>query len=115
MKLAQLLYYLGYITYHRTDSVIQSEETYLEIINYLSKHYNPDDILITKRKIKNRETNIQEGHEAIRPVYIDDMHSPENFKEYLKTKDLYYERNELSEKDKKINISLIKIIYVYMR
>lgn len=101
MKLAQLLYYLGYITYHRTDSVIQSEETYLEIINYLSKHYNPDDILITKRKIKNRETNIQEGHEAIRPVYIDDMHSPENFKEYLKTKDLYYERNELSEKDKK--------------
>lgn len=101
MQLAQLLYYLGYISYHRTDSVEQSEETYLEVLEYLNQHYSSEDILETKRKTKNKEMNVQQGHEAIRPIYLTDKYNPENFKEYLKENDLYYEKNDLSEKDKK--------------
>lgn len=101
MQLAQMLYYLGFISYHRTDSVEQSEETYLEVLDYLGKNYNAEDILETKRRVKNKEINVQSGHEAIRPIYIDEEHNPDNLKEYLKNTDMYYEKNEHSENDKR--------------
>lgn len=89
MELAQLLYYLGFITYHRTDSNIQSEETYLEIIDYLGKHFNEDDILVSKRKIKQRSLNVQQGHESIRPTEIKDEFHPDNIVAYWKSNGLY--------------------------
>ncbi|MCT7578657.1 type IA DNA topoisomerase [Aliarcobacter butzleri] len=82
MELAQLLYYLGYISYHRTDSIIQSEETYLEIIDYLGTKYSEDDILPTKRNFKETSKNTQEGHESIRPTTINEEFHPDNIKKY---------------------------------
>lgn len=89
MQLAQLLYYLGYISYHRTDSNIQSEETYLEIIDYLFKHFDEDDVLSTKRKIKQKNLYAQNGHESIRPTTISDEFHPEQIIEHWKKEGLY--------------------------
>lgn len=95
MKLAQLLYYLGYISYHRTDSNVQSEETYLEIIDYLSQKYDEDDVLITKRNIKQKSKNVQNGHESIRPVTITEEFHPDNIKEYwLKNEQFLIDKND---------------------
>lgn len=96
MELAQLLYYLGFITYHRTDSNIQSEETYLELIDYLYEKFDEDDVLPTKRKIKQRSLNVQKGHESIRPVVITDEFHPDNIIDYWK-------RNGLFKTDSKNN------------
>lgn len=95
MKLAQLLYYLGYISYHRTDSNVQSEETYIEIIDYLSQKYDEDDVLITKRNIKQKSKNVQNGHESIRPVTITEEFHPDNIKEYwLKNEQFLIDKND---------------------
>ncbi|WP_418181401.1 type IA DNA topoisomerase (plasmid) [Aliarcobacter lanthieri] len=94
MKYAQLLYYQGYISYHRTDSNTQSEETYLEIINFLGRNFHEDDILPTKRNIKQKGKNVQEGHDAIQVVYIDENYHPDKIKE------VWIKNNQwLSEKD----------------
>ena len=82
MRYAQLLYYLGYISYHRTDSNIQSEETYDEIIEYLGQNFHEDDILPTKRNVKQKGKNVQEGHESIRPTIIKEEFHPDNIKKY---------------------------------
>lgn len=82
MRYAQLLYYLGYISYHRTDSNVQSEETYEEIIEYLGQNFHEDDILPTKRNIKQKGKNVQEGHESIRPTIIEEKYHPDNIKKH---------------------------------
>lgn len=100
MALAQLLYHLGYITYHRTDSNLQSEETYLEIINYLGKKYDEDDILPTKRNFKQANKNAQEGHESIAITSISEEFHPDNIKQHW-IEQGQWELDTMSEKEKK--------------
>ncbi|MFY4797238.1 DNA topoisomerase [Aliarcobacter butzleri] len=95
MKYAQLLYYLSYITYHRTDSNIQSEETFLDIMNYLGRNFNEDEILPTKRNIKQKSRNVQEAHESIRPTIISDETHPDKIKElWIKNNDWLQENTD---------------------
>lgn len=66
MRVAQTLYEAGKITYMRTDSVSLSETARNEaqkVItgNYGEKYANP-------RQYKNKNSNAQEAHEAIRPT-----------------------------------------------
>ena len=93
MKYAQQLYEGGYITYMRTDSKKYSAE-FVDtvrshiIATYGETYYNVSldmglkesetktkSTTKTKNKDKDRDqNNIQEAHEAIRPVYIDKRH-----------------------------------------
>jgi len=65
---AQKLYEQGFITYMRTDSVNLSEtaltQINTEIISAFGEQY------AEARKFKNKKSNAQEAHEAIRPSYI---------------------------------------------
>ena len=77
MKLAQILYENGFITYMRTDSKTYSKEFINNVKEYIEKLYGEDYILstidsittnISKKKKKN--DTAQEAHEAIRPTKI---------------------------------------------
>jgi len=65
---AQKLYEQGFITYMRTDSVNLSEtaltQINTEIVSAFGEQY------AEARKFKNKKSNAQEAHEAIRPSYI---------------------------------------------
>lgn len=104
MRLAQLLYYLGYISYHRTDSARQDEETYLEIIKYLGGSYSEDDILATKRSYKEKSKNAQEGHESIRPSYISEEYHPDKIKYHWLENGLW-ETEGMSDNEKKYKLN----------
>lgn len=68
MKAAQKLYETGKITYMRTDSVALSPKILSAIEKYVYSYYGPE--YIQKKQYKNKSTNTQEAHEAIRPVDI---------------------------------------------
>jgi DNA topoisomerase-1 len=86
MRLCQVLYEAGYITYMRTDSKTYSGDFIHAVKEYLSRTYNESyihkdiDTLISENKgekgnTKKRETKetnslSQEAHEAIRPTQI---------------------------------------------
>jgi len=90
MRICQLLYEGGYITYMRTDSKVYSEEFILNASEYITNKYSADYInnaFITgekqeavkkhgKKKGKNNEFT-QEAHEAIRPTDISLQELPE--------------------------------------
>lgn len=103
-KIAKDLYESGFINYPRTDSVNLSETASQRIIEYLlgtlgeesseneeSLEYGKkEDVLMTKRRYKEKTGNAQNAHEAIRPsifsdesVTIDEIkkYSPENIKD----------------------------------
>ena len=65
---AQKLYEKGYITYHRTDSIILSQEAKDSIKEYISEHFGID--YFNDKVLKNNKQNCQEAHEAIRPSNI---------------------------------------------
>lgn len=70
----------GFITYHRTDSVMLSDEALGMIFDYGKKHlgeYINDKYVMYTSKSK----DAQEAHEAIRPTYIDE--TPESLKNKL--------------------------------
>jgi len=93
MRICQLLYEGGYITYMRTDSKVYSEDFIKTATEYITKTYNPEyinpnltlnsDIEIEepkKRGKKKSESNDilrQEAHEAIRPTNISLRELPE--------------------------------------
>lgn len=68
MKYAQSLYESGYITYHRTDSIVLSDEAINQIKSYILENYGEKYLSI--KRIKNTAKNTQEAHEAIRPTNI---------------------------------------------
>lgn len=80
MASAQKLYEEGYITYHRTDSTMLSEEALKEILDFGRTKY-PNDILSTPIRYSTKQKNAQEAHEAIRPVYINKL--PSDLKDTL--------------------------------
>jgi DNA topoisomerase-1 len=87
MRICQILYEGGYITYMRTDSKVYSEEFIATASEYITKTYNdkylnPDLKILSNNeeskkrgKKKEKKTEIkdmlrQEAHEAIRPTKI---------------------------------------------
>lgn len=68
MKAAQKLYETGKITYMRTDSVALSPKILSGIEKYVYSYYGAE--YTQKKQYKNKSTNTQEAHEAIRPVDI---------------------------------------------
>lgn len=68
MKAAQKLYETGKITYMRTDSVALSSKILTTIEKYIHSYYGKE--YSNKKQYKNKNTNTQEAHEAIRPVDI---------------------------------------------
>jgi DNA topoisomerase I len=70
MSVAQKLYEEGYITYHRTDSVMISEAARKNMSDYVKKEFGEKYISNTPRYYKNNSKNAQEAHEAIRPAKI---------------------------------------------
>ena len=92
MRICQLLYEGGYITYMRTDSKVYSIDFINLASEYISKTYNVDyfnnELLVNhnnsadkpKKNSKNEKNNIrrQEAHEAIRPTNISLQNLPED-------------------------------------
>ncbi len=77
MTLAQQLFELGYITYHRTDSFRVSDIATDAMIKILLEHYGAEHTLQKKRMYKNTK-KISDAHEAIRPTYFEDEYLPGN-------------------------------------
>jgi len=69
MASAQKLYENGYITYMRTDSLNLSLDALAMIETYITSKYGKDYLNI--KQYKNKDSNCQEAHEAIRPCNID--------------------------------------------
>lgn len=67
MKLAQELFYYGYITYSRSDSYHISDDTAREITQVVYDHFGPENTLNVKRVYADPPRS-QQGHEAIRPT-----------------------------------------------
>jgi DNA topoisomerase-1 len=70
MSLAQKLYEEGYITYHRTDSVIMSQVAVGQIREYVQKEFGNEYTPEVPRSYFTKQKNAQEAHEAIRPTKI---------------------------------------------
>lgn len=69
MKTAQKLYESGYITYMRTDSVEISKEGHENIKKVIIEQFGEENYRF--KNYKNKSSNSQEAHEAIRPTYPD--------------------------------------------
>jgi DNA topoisomerase-1 len=69
MTNAQRLYEQGFITYMRTDSVTLSDTALKNIAGVITKNYGAN--YLSTRQYKNKKSNAQEAHEAIRPSYAD--------------------------------------------
>ena len=67
MNNAQRLYEQGFITYMRTDSVTLSQTALDSIADLVEKNYGAN--YVETRQYKNKKSNAQEAHEAIRPSY----------------------------------------------
>ncbi|MCL5113840.1 MAG: type I DNA topoisomerase [Patescibacteria group bacterium] len=70
MTLAQKLYEEGFITYHRTDSVVMAGSAVSSIRNYIEKEFGKKYIPDGPRTYKAKQKLAQEAHEAIRPTII---------------------------------------------
>ncbi len=74
MGILQKLYEHGKITYHRTDSVTLSNDALQNIKEYILDNFGAD--YHNQRQYKNKEGS-QQGHECIRPSYINIPTLPE--------------------------------------
>lgn len=70
MSLAQKLYEEGYITYHRTDSVVIGSSAMFAIINFVKKKYGEKYVPQKPRFYSAKQKLAQEAHEAIRPTRV---------------------------------------------
>jgi DNA topoisomerase-1 len=70
MSLAQKLYEEGFITYHRTDSVIISESARKQMSDYVKNQFGANYLPPAPRYYKATQKNAQEAHEAIRPTSV---------------------------------------------
>jgi len=93
MRICQILYEAGYITYMRTDSKVYSDEFIDTAFEYITKIYNTQYINQNlkksnekseepkkrgRKKNEKKETFAQEAHEAIRPTNISLKDLPES-------------------------------------
>jgi DNA topoisomerase-1 len=70
MNLAQKLYEEGFITYHRTDSVVISEIARKQMGDYVKDQFGANYLPPVARYYKATQKNAQEAHEAIRPTNV---------------------------------------------
>ncbi len=70
MSALQKMYESGWITYHRTDSVVLSTEGLFETRDAL-KELHPELITEKPRNYTNKSLNAQEAHEPIRPTHYE--------------------------------------------
>ena len=70
MSVAQKLYEMGLITYHRTDSVYLSDKSINQFRDFIAKEYGNEYVASKIRVYKNTSKNAQEAHEAIRPTNV---------------------------------------------
>jgi len=75
MRISQLLYEKGFITYMRTDSETYSDDFIADVKEYVVKTYSHDKYIGIKDGIKGTTQN---AHEAIRPTDISLVELPEN-------------------------------------
>lgn len=95
MSLAQKLYEEGFITYHRTDSVILSVSAVSKIRSYIEKTYGTKYIPGEPRTFSSKQKLAQEAHEGIRPtkIHIADIALEEGFtQDHKKLYDLIWKR-----------------------
>jgi DNA topoisomerase I len=71
MRIAQQLYEMGYITYHRTDSLNLAESSLLAAKNFIIDTYGENYWAGYLKRYKTKSKGAQEAHEAIRPTYPD--------------------------------------------
>ncbi len=94
MNNAQRLYEQGFITYMRTDSVTLSETALANIADVITKNYGAN--YLQTRQYKNKKSNSQEAHEAIRPSYADKQVVTNDF-DQQKLYDLIWKRTVASQ------------------
>jgi len=70
MSVAQQLYEMGFITYHRTDSLNLSQFSLNVAKEYISKEYGKEYWPGFSRIFKTKSKLAQEAHEAIRPTSL---------------------------------------------
>lgn len=70
MALAQKLYEEGFITYHRTDSVIVGSAAVFALRGYAEKEFGKNFVPEKPRFYKTKQKLAQEAHEAIRPTNV---------------------------------------------
>lgn len=75
MRAAQKLYEEGYITYHRTDSVVIGNAALFAIRNYAKEQFGDKYIPEKPHFYKTLQKLAQEAHEAIRPTRIGELQS----------------------------------------
>src|SRR3989344_1923639 len=75
MSLAQKLYEEGFITYHRTDSVVISQSATFALRNYVKKEFGDKYLPEKPRFYKTKQKLAQEAHEAIRPTNTSNQQS----------------------------------------
>ena len=68
MSLAQKLYEEGFITYHRTDSVVLAQTAVSGMRGYIEKAYGEKYLPASPRFYATKQKSAQEAHEAIRPT-----------------------------------------------
>ncbi|MDO8639500.1 MAG: type I DNA topoisomerase [bacterium] len=75
MSLAQKLYEEGFITYHRTDSVIVSQSAILSMRAFVKKEFGDKYVPDEQNIYKTKQKLAQEAHEAIRPTHMGELQS----------------------------------------
>lgn len=70
MSLAQKLYEEGFITYHRTDSVVMAKSAQFAIIDFVKKEFGAKYAPNKPRFYTTKQKLAQEAHEAIRPTKV---------------------------------------------
>ncbi len=70
MGVAQKLYEEGYITYHRTDSVVMAKSAQFGIIDFVKKQFGDKYVPEKPRFYSTKQKLAQEAHEAIRPTKV---------------------------------------------
>jgi DNA topoisomerase-1 len=104
--LAQALFALGAITYHRTDSQNFSQEALLEIRKYGEAHGLP---LPPKPRTWKSKESAQEAHEAIRPTHLEDKEVGET-KEQKELYKLIWNRAVASQlADAEYNVTTVEL------
>src|SRR3989338_8645325 len=78
MSLAQKLYEEGFITYHRTDSVVIGQNAIFSLRNYVKKEHGDKYLPEKPRFYKTKQKLAQEAHEAIRPTGLNNQPSTIN-------------------------------------
>ena len=69
MDIAQKVYELGLISYHRTDSFAVSDDAYVMASRYIKEQFG-DEYLPKERKLYKKKSKSQEAHECIRPTHL---------------------------------------------